>query len=77
MKDFYKRLWRLLFLTLFLLLAAWVGMKLMQHHWDLESIMEDAKKTMEKFSGDFVELFQDKIAPTIREWVGQAREKIG
>ena len=70
MNDFVKSAMRILVLTCFLLLVAWVSMKLMQYRGDTEAMLSDLQNSG---AARFVE---EKALPFFREKLVPAAEKL-
>lgn len=70
MGDFRRSAFRILLLTCFLLLIAWVSLKLMQYRGDTEALLNDLQNTG---AARFV---KEKAVPFIHEKLAPAVEKL-
>lgn len=76
MNDFGKSAMRILVLTCFLLLVAWVSMKLMQYQGDTEAMLSDLQSSG---AARFVEekalpFFQEKLVPAAEKLAAPVKE---
>ena len=84
--NFKRSVIRLLIVTTLLLVGAWVALKLMQYHGDMDLLVKDLEKLgvvsffRDKvgpwFQKDFLPFFTEKVFPKIEELARPAREYI-
>lgn len=77
MHDFRRSVFRILLLTCFLLIIAWVSLKLMQYRGDWERLIRDLQDTqIVRFAREkILPIFQEKIVPFIQEKMAPIMER--
>lgn len=84
MRDFRRSVFRLLLMTVVLLLGAWALMKVAQYKGDVEAIIRDLKnggvarfvqeKVLPFYEQQVAPFFRDKLGPKVEELIAPARE---
>ena len=59
MGHFRRSLIRILFTTFFLLFVAWLALKLMQNGNDIEGLIAEGRRTVERWIRDIPSMFDD------------------
>lgn len=71
MKDFRRSMIRLVVFTAFLLIVAWLGLKLMQYHGDWERLIKDGQDWLNGLG-----IHPDRIFKSIGDAVGPKVEAL-
>lgn len=84
MRPYVRAMIRLLFAVAFLLLIAWAGLKIMQRGFDLEDLLHEAQRALERVGSgigtaaekvqSYVQPLLERIGPAIEDATERLRE---
>ena len=75
--NFRKSAFRILLLTCFLLLVAWVSMQLMVNNWDFETLLRKAQEKIGISGEDVTRFIREQVTPLMEGLMDKIRALAG